>query len=281
MQEKIKADNYNYTRDIQTKHILFFTDKLKKYNLCSSCNFGIFIKGDTKNWSEIKRDVALIYDFLEEKCDKINIVYDGDSSFQILCNPEKGIGLKKFEDLLDNKFSNASKLNYKILNTSDFIKNYQVNKTTGLSSLLIDRDSLMSFKKNDSTLDNIFKKKLNKKFNWDIKEGTNMSKKVSSTKVVQDYYKFVHDQLQGIIDSPEKSFKEEDRQEDNFYRQLQKLKKKSSQPLVSNPPYRGNLLEYIYDNLDESLKDEKSQNKLANVLDEAILILEYLGGRNE
>lgn len=54
------------------------------------------------------------------------------------------------------------------------------------------------------------------------------------------------------------------------------MKNKNSlqQPLVSNPPYRGDLLKYI----EEKQKDEEKEkgNKLASILDKVINHLETL-----
>jgi hypothetical protein len=336
MEDEIKADNYNYTKNITPEHVNRFEKQLSSFRNVSEPQYIILIDSKSDVWREIKRNVIFAYDFFDDQFDSIKIAYDGDKSFQLFLYGEKVLSKNSLSKIISEKFKSNSDVSIKIQPSSKQIQILEVNKDTGLVSTLIEKSKLNEFKKKDCTIDVIYKKKLKKDFEWaadrfasavraqmlnwkdrveKIKEDrikrqdriknredqektihkpkTELhnkkvepedDKEMSKSKIskqIKDYFSYNQDQVEDVYQGVDKPFKDTDRDNDNFSRQVRKVmkKKSSGQPLVSNPPYRGNMLEYIEDNLDEEIKNYKSkkQNKLGSILDEVIFHLESLG----
>lgn len=272
MKETIIADNYYYSRNITPEIKEYFENKLKDQRKVNLPRNSVDISLENKTLGQAKRDVSLIYDFLEDYCTDINIIYDGDSLFRVAFNLFEEYSLSDIKKEFKDKFKD-SKL-FVITKPSKQIELYRVNKNTGLVSIMIPRDKLDQFNKFKATLDDVFKRKFKDKLDWDL---SLQKKKTSKEKVIQDYFKFVHDQIKDMYKEDSKTYDLEDRDPSNFYRQVQKVKKSITQPLVGVPPYRGDLLEYIRTKVDiESPKEDNQNTKYSDKLKKAVSLLEYL-----
>lgn len=205
----IKADNYKYTKNIREDHISVFESDLKNLKNSIDSKYSDFLSfklGDSL--SDKKRKISQIYDFLYDFNRDFIIVFDGEDDFQIWGNfslEDKKIIKEKFKDIL--------KKNKKI-------KLFNVNKKTGLVSFYFEDINLFkSFKKSEATMDKVYKKELNKIFDWN-------GKKNKLAKKVQDYLKFKHDQLMDMIDFKNHNYKLEDRENNNFYKQVRNASEK-------------------------------------------------------
>lgn len=269
-------------------------------------------------WVEYKRTVALIYDFLEEQVSKIKIMYNGDSSFQILIFTKKSNS--DIENDMKSKFPKGSGVSFNVLKNSNQFKLYSINITTGLVTVELKRGDLIDFKKKDCTIDKVYKKITNKGFDWKMnskykkaesldwkdrmdiikkerEERKNRVKKRTQekihnkikspsieeakpeesyqlknkiSKVVQDYFSYVHDQLDDIYQGVNIPFKEHDRDEGNFYQQVRKVikkKKSDAQALISNPAYVGDLIQYISNRSEKYKSKKQNQNKIGDCHD--------------
>jgi hypothetical protein len=241
----IKADNYNYTKNITQPHVDKFENDVKKVIDDISSKFELVIEFyfDDESFSDIKRTIANVYDFLKSEISDVKIIFDGGNKFQIWSNTSKQKDSKYFKKIINEKFKDSPYHNLKFVKNK--IKLLKINKETGLVSTEIKRKNLIKFKKRENVLDSVYSKITKNKFDWKLKKSNYSSDKTK--KIVQDYFKFKHDQLDEMyknINDP----KYKDRDQDNFYRQLQLLKdayKSSSSPLMSAPPYVGDMLEYI------------------------------------
>jgi len=210
MSEYIKADNYIYTRNIYPNHIKKFEEDLKsKKNYYESYYTNFFkINNLSDSFTANKNKLMQICDFLNDVNTSYIIVFDGDYSFEIWSNLD-GNQIKLLLNKFDKKVLEKMKKNEKI-------KLFKINKNNGLSSCVLNPKSIKQFKIKDSSIDTVYKNELDKKFNW---EKLKMSKE-KLVKKVQDYLKFKHNQILDMYDKEKSDL--EDRDEDNFFKQVRK-----------------------------------------------------------
>jgi hypothetical protein len=238
MKNEIKADNYNYTRNISKKDIKNFESEMSKY--IGDIDKGTFkvleIKPSGNSWGDYKRTVAQVYDFLKKESKNITIVFDGFKIFQLWLDPKN---LKELKDKIDEKFKGSEYHTIKFKNKLDRISLYKVNNKNGLVSTPIERNHILNFKKRYNTIHKVYNKVTGKSFKWEKKGNMDIKDIERIGKKVKDYFSIMQDQLREMYDDPKKSpFNLEDRERENFFKQVRKIwqdrnKKKSSYDIVS------------------------------------------------
>jgi hypothetical protein len=253
----IRSDNYKYTKNITRDHISFFNKKFKSKSdsFYEGEYFILGVPHKKESWGDSKRKTAWAYDSLKDHVKKVDILFDGNKNFQLMVRLNKNQNKKDLTDLIEGKF----KKEIKILPKSKKIKIYKVDEKTGNVSSDVNRSKLLKIKKNDHTLDKLFLRHFNKKFPWN-KKMASIDKDLIAKKV-KEYFKLPLDQLKEMHHI-KRMDDLEDRNDKNFFRQVRKIykKRKALQPLVSNPPYRGNLLEYIEKKVKEKIKKEQKND---------------------
>jgi DNA primase len=243
----LKADNYYYTKDITKEVIDNYYSGVKKYIKPHTKDISgeeIFISspksvtyfvldidpGKDVIWGDIKRGVLQLHDFLEdtEKLKEIKIYFTGENSFHLWCYLKSKKLLKdvkkEWRKILDEKFKDSDFL---VLDKKN-PKNNQIN--IEFKSKYIAPYSLR--KETGLACVDIPVKKL-KSF-----------KKLDAT-LDKVYKKIVGEKF------PWKSKKAY--HSDMVFRVAMSS---LTQPLVSTPPYRGNLLEYLQQKQDEEDKEK-------------------------
>lgn len=210
MNEVIKADNYIYTKNIYPENINNFEYDLKEKKKEYEKNFNIFFNIINKDdsFSSNKKKVNQICDFLKDITLDFILVFDSKDSFQLWANltPNQiNLLTKKFDNDFLEKIPKDKK-----------IEIFKINKENGLSSCVISCEKLKSFKKKDSSMEKVYKKELGLNFSW-------KKLKISREKLikdVQDYLKFKHNQIYDMVDYKNHKYKLEDREDENFYKQV-------------------------------------------------------------
>jgi hypothetical protein len=216
MNNVIEADNYNYTKNITKKHINKFENDVKDKieDISSEFEFVVEFVFDKEKFSEIKQVIANVYDFLDKFSSNLKIVFDGNLKFQIWATTTKVKDYNYYKKIINEKFKNSPYHNLKFVKNK--IKLLKINNETGLVSNEIKRKNIMNFKKKQNTLDSVYSKLTKNKFDWEIKKSNTNSGKAK--KIVQDYFKFKHDQIHNMYDEDLNYL--QDREEENFYRQV-------------------------------------------------------------
>lgn len=210
MNDFIKADNYIYTKNIYPNHIDKFEKDLKTKKDFYENNYSYFfkIKNREDSFTKNKNKIIQIGDYLKDINPNFILVFDGKESFQLWANLDKN-QLKLLTEKFNKKYLEK-------ISKSEKIKLFKINLKKGLSSCVLNYKELKNFKVKDSRIDLIYKKELNKKFNWEkIKMG-----REKIIKDVQDYLKFKHNQIFEMYNA-DPNYKE-DREGENFYRQVRK-----------------------------------------------------------
>jgi len=210
MSDKIKADNYVYTRNIYPENIKKFEGDLKDKASLYEDKYNVFfkIKNKENSFSSNKKKVYQVCDFINDINMDFILVFDSEDSFQIWSNlSQDQINLveRKFDKNFLERISKSKK-----------IKLFKINKENGLSSCVLDFKKINNFKLKDSNLEKIYRKELDKNFSWNR---TKISRE-KLIKDVQDYLKFRHDQLFDMVDYKNHKYKKEDREDNNFYKQV-------------------------------------------------------------
>jgi hypothetical protein len=230
VKDTIEADNYNYTKNITKKVIDNFNNDVYSKDNNSVVDV---LKINKKNnvWGDYKRTVAQIYDYLKEEYKNLKIIFDGNE-FEIWIPKLEKSKLNNLKKDLNDKFKSSDYHNLNFLSNSKKTNIYQINKDNGIVSSEVKRNKLLEFKKNNNTIDKIYKKVKNKNFKWDNKKESKMNtdEKLKIAKKVQEYFKFMQDQLKEMYGGKTKSpMQLEDRERDNFFKQVKKLWKNKNE----------------------------------------------------
>jgi len=263
MKDDIIADNYRYTKNITKDNISKFEKDLKKYlNKEDGKYYVVQVDAKSDTWSEAKRKISQVSDFLDSFTKKNKIIYDGDYSFQILAYMKEGYTLKELKDKISEKFKNSSYHSIKVLPKNKKFKVFKINPKTGLVSTEIKRSKLKDFKKKDNTIDKIYMRNLHKRFKWD-KKSMDFNERIEKIREKKDRWKGRKGEREDIK-SPEDRYGPKDKlkEEDKSLDKKDRFKNKYSKKVKEYFKFMQNQLKEMYEDVgsvhDLSDRDRKN-----------------------